>query len=130
VTVNASTGQFLGLHFDSWMRLPPDQRSDAPNRLCLNLGREARYLLFVNVQMAGILRTLFAGQPPQNAGATDLGRLFLQRFSDFPVISLRIDPGEAYIAPTENMIHDGCTANATTPDIALTLLGRFRAPPQ
>ena len=40
-----------------------------------------------------------------------------------------VRPGEAYIAPTEDVIHDGDTEAITTADVALTLLGRFRPKP-
>ncbi len=50
----------------------------------------------------------------------------MKRYPDYPVIKVRVAPGEAYIAPTENMIHDGSTVGKQYPDIHLTLFGYFR----
>ena len=36
-----------------------------------------------------------------------IGREFMERFPDVPVVRCRIGPGDAYIAPTENLVHDG-----------------------
>ena len=44
---------------------------------------------------------------------------------NYPVARLRIDPGEAYILPTDNLIHDASTEGTRCPDITLTFLGFF-----
>ena len=58
-------------------------------------------------------------------GATALGQAFMQRYPDYPVIKVRVAPGEAYIAPTENMIHDASTVAKRVPDLHLTFLGHI-----
>jgi hypothetical protein len=54
-----------------------------------------------------------------------VGHRFMKKFPDYPVVRLRIDPGEAYILPTDNLIHDASTEEKQFPDITLTFLGSF-----
>jgi hypothetical protein len=49
----------------------------------------------------------------------------MKYYPEYPVVKLRIAPREAYIAPTENMIHDGCTVDKNRPDLKLMFLGHF-----
>ena len=42
---------------------------------------------------------------------------------------LAIEPGEAYIAPTENIIHDGSTFFKKHCDIAAVILGHLSCRP-
>jgi hypothetical protein len=56
---------------------------------------------------------------------TNLARRFLTLFCDYPVLRLRIQPGEAYIAPTENVVHDGSSMEMSVADISLSLRGRL-----
>jgi hypothetical protein len=44
-------------------------------------------------------------------------------------VKVRVAPGEAYIAPTDNVIHDASTVGSQTPSITLTLRGWFTVPP-
>lgn len=125
-TVDAASRRRLGLHVDNWSGLAPRARAQAPNRLCVNLGKEPRRLLFLNLSLGQILPHLPAATVSDlQLGATHLARLFMERFPRYPVLSLAIEPGEAYIAPTENLVHDGCTVGASSPDVCLTVLGYF-----
>jgi hypothetical protein len=54
-----------------------------------------------------------------------LGQRFMKACPDYPVVQLRIEPGEAYIFPTDNLIHDASTNGKQFPDITLTFLGCF-----
>lgn len=51
---------------------------------------------------------------------------FMKRWPEYPAIRLRVDPGEAYILPTDNLVHDASTEGNLYPDITLTYLGLFR----
>ncbi|HKU38645.1 MAG TPA: hypothetical protein VJR89_10875, partial [Polyangiales bacterium] len=119
----------LGLHVDSWEGTPLRYRASVRNRLCINLGHEPRYLAFINLTLADVLRAV------EPRDATDLeaislfaGHEFMARCPHYPVTRLRLDPNELYIAPTGNMIHDGVAPEGVQPDVALHLLGFF-APP-
>lgn len=123
-TVNPKGGKRVGLHLDDWYRAAPRNRHKSPNRICVNLGSEDRYFLFLNLPIRRVYELAGASSDLSGSAA---GQLFFRRFPSYPVIKLRMRPGEAYIAPTENLIHDGCSAGMTTPDATLSLLGRFRA---
>ncbi len=131
-TVNGETGLHVGLHLDSFDRLPPEERRLGSNRLCVNLGEADRALQFVPVDASDILSMLRArdvapasGWPHHQGRKLDLARAFLATYPDAPVVRLRLHPGEAYIAPTENMIHDGISEDANCPDVTMTVRGRF-----
>lgn len=126
-TRDHETNKFIGLHVDSWSRLGSMQRDRAPNRIAINLGQSPRYLLFMDLSVAEIVQlTAHDGDGDKELNPTETGRIFMRRFNRYPVLRLQILPGEAYIAPTENLIHDGSTAGSATPDIMLSLLGQFR----
>ena len=57
----ADSSRFAGLHADSWDRLPLRFRHRARNRLCINFGREPRYLLFINVPLMRMFSTSDCG---------------------------------------------------------------------
>ena len=40
----------------------------------------------------------------------EIVRDYFQRFPNSSIFRLCVAPGEAYIAPTDNLIHDGSTA--------------------
>jgi hypothetical protein len=124
VTVHPQSRELVGLHLDNWFRLPLRRRHEAPNRICLNLGCQDRYFLFLNLsirRMYGAVRRRVAGQLHPMA----VGRHFMTLFPSYPVVRLRIRPGEAYIAPTDNLIHDGSSCDMSVADLSLSLLGRF-----
>jgi hypothetical protein len=131
VTVDDADGdRLIGLHLDNWSRRSLEDRASAPNRISVNLGSDARRLLFVNLRLSAIVARLAAAGEfiDKNAGPTEIGRRFMVRFPTYPVIAIEIAPGHAYIAPTEDIIHDASTEQMIHQDICLTLLGYFDAP--
>lgn len=141
VTVHPQTGKYVGLHVDNWTRLPLNQRHLAPKRICINLGNDPRYFLFVNLSIRRLLDAAL-GTPVEEfkpsswgpaishdmlrvldrtAGGTAVARAFMACSPRYPVIRLKVYPGEAYIAPTENIIHDGSSAGAKGMDVSLSL---------
>ncbi len=129
-TVNGKTGQFVGLHVDSFFHRDIENRPCSPGRICINLGLEDRFLLFINLPLLAIA-DIFARSGILDSRVQDSGRalsnLFLERFPDYPVVRVRVAPGEAYIAHTENMVHDGSTEEQKTIDVILTVLGNMPA---
>ena len=118
VSYDKNIGQFNGLHVDSWDSPPGHDRSSSPNRICINVGTSERSLLFVNLTL-GKMRELLKARSDVYANINDdntnVGRAFLREFPTYPVVRLKTKPGDAYIAPTENVLHDGCTyGNAVT----------------
>jgi uncharacterized protein len=123
---------YVGLHLDTWEKVPFRERDQAKNRICVNLGREDRYFLFMNLTLMKMYEAL------KNDGAanrddyygTDLGHEFMQAFPGYPVLRLKLRPREAYIAPTDNLIHDASSVGKKYPDIALHILGYFGFSPE
>jgi len=127
VSYNSKRAYFPGLHIDSWDQLPLRDRDRARNRICLNLGREPRYLLFVNLTVQQVVDLLDENieDPDKNYNPKTLVHHFLKIFPDYPLVRLTLWPGEGYIAPTENIIHDGSTEGTSSPDFYFTLRGFF-----
>jgi hypothetical protein len=122
------TGAHVGLHIDNWYRSKLAERVNAPNRISINLGVTARFLLYINLPLATI-GALAAEQFAFDTQAGDtrnaLRQLFMSRCGSYPVVRVRLDPGEGYIAPTENMIHDGCTPAKNALDVQFSVRGRL-----
>lgn len=121
VTVNRRTGQRTGLHLDSWDRLSLDARGHATNRIGINLSHEHRWLLFCDVLVTTIV-TQLADCPTKGSS---LPGAFFAAYPDQPVYRVRIDAGHAYLAPTENMLHDGSTYGSSGPGAMLFFRGYF-----
>jgi len=122
-TLDPTDNKRQGLHVDSWARVGLFERGTAPNRVCVNLGTEPRRLLLLDLGVDQI-----AGQMggPAAMNPTDIARAFLALHPTYPVLSIEVGPGEAYVASTENLVHDGSTLGNSAADVTLTLLGQFR----
>lgn len=130
-TSNYKDPLLLGIHTDTMCDVPLKYRPFSPNRLCLNLGLCDRYLLFVNLglgRMESMMREHnieykeVPGRPPLQA----FRMAFMANFQSYPVIRVRIRPGEGYIAPTENVLHDGSSEGQTAFDVPFHAHGHFR----
>lgn len=130
-TTNKHKKTYLGLHMDSWDTYPWHQRHLARNRICLNLGEEMRYFLFINLSAQKIISMIETKlkRTLESFGAVYLPHLFFDCFSYYEVIKIGLEPGEYYIAPTENMIHDSTMIGKKKNDIFLTFWGNFRPNP-
>jgi len=129
VTTDPNSGKHIGLHVDNWNNYPIASRGKAPNRITINLGCEDRFLLFVNIAIGAMyerVQALVRGV----YHTTAIGRVFMSLFPSYPVVRLRIRPGEGYIAPTENIVHDASTTGTTAWDITLSLRGRIALVPK
>lgn len=114
--------KFVGLHIDTWGDASVFNRSGFPSRLCVNLGPEDRYFLFINLSLRQLL-ALYPDYTYDNANM--FVRTFMKDHPNYPVIRLTVRPGEAYIAPTEILIHDATTIGKNYMDCSLTILGDF-----
>ena len=127
-TTTNDTGKYIGLHVDSWYRPKLHERANAPNRISINLGLKARFFLYINLPLATVA-ALAAGQYPSEGRIREnhdgRHRMFMSRFGSYPVVRMRLDPGEGYIAPTENVIHDATTPGKKAPDVQYRVRGRF-----
>lgn len=59
---------------------------------------------------ATALDTMFQEVGHRSGWPRSIAKEFLQRHPREPLFRIRTRPGEAHIAPTENLAHDGCTA--------------------
>jgi hypothetical protein len=121
-------GALAGMHLDSWDGLSLRWRHRSRNRLCINLGRERRYSLFINLPLMNMFRALGLRDPEDlyaDWRGLVLGQRFMSARPECPVVRMRIEPGEAYLLPTDNLIHDASTEGTQSPDVTLTFLGHF-----
>ena len=118
----------VGLHVDSWEGASLRSREALRNRICVHLGRAPRSLLFVALTLPEMMRALGLPDAADHAVTLFTGHAFLRRYPDFPVTRVRLEPGEAYLAPTGMIVHDGAAPEPPEPDVALHLLGHFAAP--
>jgi hypothetical protein len=119
---------YIGIHLDHWDEDPLKRRQVSRNRLCINLGEEARYFLFINLSILQIFNMLGLKDPDdisRHYRGFALPALFLEKYPNYPICKLSLDPNEAYIASTENILHDATSLGKTLPDISMNFLGRF-----
>jgi hypothetical protein len=127
-TVGADGKKYIGLHVDSWESADLGRRDCLKNRICVNLGMDPRYFLFIPipvVEIARVMRKEIGREniPVENPSA--LGRMFMSRFPKAPVIRCRVAPNEAYVAPTDHLIHDASSEGSIHLDEQFTILGRI-----
>jgi len=121
-TWDRGDGKLTGLHIDRWERRSLDSLPLARNRVCLNLGPRARWLVFLTIELDEL--AALCGQAPTASFTTSHAVMCLRKRPQTPVYRLRVEPGEAYVAPTERLIHDG-QASSVTGEWVYTMFGRF-----
>lgn len=129
VTINRGIGRYNGLHVDNWDNLDLDSRHLATNRICINIGKDDRYFMFLPLSLMDIASVLSEEMGPNWEAPRPysvIGRQFMERFPDIPTIRCRLAPGEAYIAPTENLVHDGSSVGQSDIDEQFTIRGHIR----
>lgn len=127
VTVNRKTDKYIGLHLDSWDNLTILERHLSTNRICINLSDESRYFLFLNLSISQLLEIVGMNK---NTIPDLLCVEFMKNNPDYPIIKLEVKPFEAYVAPTENIIHDATTEGMSSDSFSFTFRGRFKMTPQ
>jgi hypothetical protein len=129
VTINFDIDRYNGLHVDNWDQFDLDSLHLATNRICVNIGQDDRYFLFLPLSLMNIASALSEKMGPDwdvPRRYTVIGRQFMERFPDVPVIRCRLAPGEAYVAPTENLVHDGSSVGQSDIDEQFTIRGHIR----
>ena len=119
---------FMGLHLDTALGLPITELHKSRNRICINIGHSHRYVQIIPFNALEISNKLNAESVFVDIEQPIHERIdsqFLRLFPETPVYRVRINPLEAYIAATDNYIHDGSTPTTPNLDIALHFLGRF-----
>jgi hypothetical protein len=116
----------IGLHVDNWDDLPLGERARGRRRLCVNLGRSPRYLVFLEMPVSMLVAAgRFPLEVPEDLSPAILVRVHLGKNLQQPAARVRINPGEAYIMNADDVIHDGASDVGDVPDVALHFLGHF-----
>ena len=127
VTINRESHKYLGLHLDSWDGLSYEERRASRTRICVNLGPEARSFIFVPIRLEDLATALATMKPiDYKRGPHELLPIIFEVFQSVPAIRLNIQPGMAYFADTDNILHDGSSGIASVPSLHYTVRGRFR----
>lgn len=132
LTLNPLNGLRTGIHFDDWDGPVTSERTRSKNRISLNLGPCARYSMFIAFTLEELGHCLREAGVKEVEGARTsnaIGRAFMTRFPDTPVIRVKVLPGEGYIAPTENVLHDGSNEGILCRNRHVTFRGNFRLRP-
>jgi hypothetical protein len=111
VTIDRRNNCRIGLHIDSWDGHPISQRHLSTNRISINLGPESRRFLFSGPTIGGMVDRLVArgillGKLINTGTVIDS---YFREFADESIYGVDLPPGSAYIAPTENVVHDAST---------------------
>jgi hypothetical protein len=112
-TTVGESGERTGMHVDSWDGLDLNGRRQASNRLALNLSEAPRYLLFVPRQIASMIPQLASRR---RETGLDLVQAYFSSGCDGRIYRLEVRPGEYYVAPTENLLHDGSSSGMAGDD--------------
>ncbi|MFY0256413.1 hypothetical protein ACDQ55_20950 [Chitinophaga sp. 30R24] len=119
--------KLLGLHVDSaYTEGIPDNKPDIM-RLCINLGKETRYILFINKSIQHIREMIAEYEMVKELrySVDDLVAKFFQYYPDYPVVKLRQRPFDFYLMPADNIIHDGSTEGTHHCDITMVFQGHM-----
>lgn len=117
---NVESGKFFGLHFDN-SGYPCFANLDRPNRILVNCGKSSRHLYYMNLDISQLMTRYGTDFKSER----ELSTTFFEQHPKYPVIRIRLDPGQGYLAPTDNIIHDGNSSSVEQKDIFFSILGDF-----
>ncbi|GIH02959.1 hypothetical protein Rhe02_10260 [Rhizocola hellebori] len=107
-TVYPGTTLRPGLHVDNRDNKPLRTRLRSRRRMGLNLGPGSRWLLVCFPDILTIAQTLGRDQD-RVPGNDEFGEFVDSRRHDVTCVWIPVQPGEAYVAPTDLVGHDGGT---------------------
>lgn len=127
-TINYRTDRALGLHLDTWEVVSIRERRKSLYRLCINVGRKDRHFIF-GTRPTDLYMTdefeLYYHQGKRRYSYTDQLRDRAPHEA-LELCRLRIMPGEAYIAPTDLLVHDASTAEIDGMGATFAVRGAFQ----
>lgn len=118
--------RYMGLHNDGTAKMTIHTAHKFGNRISINLGKEPRYFLFVNLSMIQALNMLKEKIDTRKVNIANIPQMFFKHFPGYPVIRVQQKPYQYYIAATDNCFHDGSTLGAGTLDICFVYFGAFQ----
>lgn len=119
-----SDNLLMGLHFDDAVGLNLGHLDKKTNRISFNIGYGKRYLWVIDRTIDSVMEEMQDSDAEIN-DLEDLTRAFLEKNPDYPVLRITIHPGEAYVAPTDCVLHDGSTIGSFEKDVTMVVLGYF-----
>jgi hypothetical protein len=121
---------YIGLHIDQSRQFTPYTAAKSGNRISINLGKETRYLAFINLTMIQAVNLVKerSGLPYAKIDSTNISTLFFKYCADYPAVKVALKPYQFYIAPTDNFFHDASTMGSSEIDITIVYTGVFDMP--
>ncbi|WP_420574194.1 hypothetical protein [Kordia sp.] len=117
--------KYMGMHNDGTQFMTLHTTYKHGNRICINLGAQTRYFLYINLSMIQVHNMLKEVTDISKVDVYNVAETFFKHFPDYPVIRMEQKPGDYYIAPTDNCFHDGSTLGNTELDINMVYFGNF-----
>lgn len=119
--------EYIGLHIDTSSGLDLPDLDYSRNRISINIGKEARSVIFINLRLSEVVSLLNekAGIAVSQINLDNIAQFFFTHFPEYPVVKFLQYPYEYYIAPTDNFFHDGSSIGMKTQDVTLIYLGYF-----
>jgi hypothetical protein len=119
--------RYMGMHNDGTAQMTIYTAHRFGNRISINLGKDARAFLFVNLSMVQAINMLKKKMDIKKhpVSIANIPGYFFKHFPDYPIIRVRQKPYQYYIAPTDNIFHDGSTLGNTALDITMSYFGGF-----
>ena len=117
--------RYMGMHNDGTTKMTIHTAHKFGNRISINLSRETRSFLFVNLSMIQAFNMLKRKTNVAEVNIGNIPRVFFKHFPDYPVIRVRQKPYQYYIAATDNCFHDGSTLGNSELDICFVYFGAF-----
>ncbi|MBV8325327.1 hypothetical protein [Chryseobacterium sp.] len=119
-----NTFKYTGLHIDKSIFFTPHTAYKSDNRISINISTEPRFLYFINLTLRQIF-TKIQKKKSEKITSENIVEEFFKLYPDYPVLRLEIKPYQYYIAPTDNLIHDGTTLGNKFFDITMVYTGVF-----
>jgi len=117
--------KYMGMHNDGTQFMTLHTTYKHGNRICINLGSETRYFLYINLSMIQVHNMLKEVTDISKVNVYNVAETFFKHFPDYPVIRMAQAPFQYYIAPTDNCFHDGSTLGNKELDINMVYFGNF-----
>ncbi|KAB8154227.1 hypothetical protein EZY14_007265 [Kordia sp. TARA_039_SRF] len=117
--------KYMGMHNDGTQFMTLHTTYKHGNRICINLGSQTRYFLYINLSMIQVYNMLKEVTDVSKVDVYNVAETFFKHFPGYPVIRMAQKPFQYYIAPTDNCFHDGSTLGNTELDINMVYFGNF-----
>jgi hypothetical protein len=118
---------YIGLHIDQSKRFTPHTAYKSGNRISINLSKETRWLVFINLTLIQVFNLIKrkADASETEINPDNIAYLFFKHYPDYPAVRIDVKPYQYYIAPTDNFFHDATTYGNREIDITLVYTGLF-----